>query len=202
MEFFSDALEPIDFTHPYILGIGRLIWKKGFDILIDSFALLKKEFSQAHLLLVGDGTERKKLEERVSKLNLQDSVTFTGQVHPNQVPELINKANIVVIPSRTPDPLPTVALEAGFLSRPVVAANMGGLKEIIVDGKTGFLIDSEDPQKYLDAILYLYNHPQQAMQIGQNARARINKTFNWDQYITNYDNLYQQLVNEDLQHNE
>jgi glycosyltransferase involved in cell wall biosynthesis len=186
-------LEPLDFSYPCIAGIGRLIQKKGFDILIDAFALLHPQIPQARLILVGDGTERKDLEQQVSSLNLQDVVKFTGQVHPQQVPELINLANVVVIPSRTDDSLPTVALEAGLLGRPVVAARKGGLEEIIVDGETGLLIETDDPQNYKDAILEIYTHPQKAISMGRSAHFRMKDIFGWNRYIDTYDYLYRNV---------
>ncbi|MCJ7626507.1 MAG: glycosyltransferase family 4 protein [Anaerolineaceae bacterium] len=190
---------PLEFTYPLILGIGRFIREKGFDILVDAFKLLIEKYPQAQLTLVGDGTERKNLEEQVSKLNLQDDVTFTGQVHPQQVPELINQANIVVIPSRLHDSLPTVALEAGLLGRPIVAINKGGLGEIIVNGQTGLLIDGENPQILAATISDLYNQPSKAAKMGQAARLRMQDVFNWDRYLDNYDALYKLTVLENKQ---
>ncbi|NOY98885.1 MAG: glycosyltransferase family 4 protein [Chloroflexi bacterium] len=196
MDYAGISPEPLDFSQPCVLGVGRLIRRKGFDILINAFALLRDRFPQAHLLLVGDGTERKILEQQVLDLDLQDSVRFAGQVHPQQVPNLINKADVVVVPSRFPDPLPTVALEAGLLGRPVVAARMGGLGEIIVDGKTGFLVDPESPRNFFEAISYLCSHPQEAMKMGRAARSRIKNVFGWDRYIDSYDTLYHRVANE------
>lgn len=195
IEYSNASPVPLEFSTPRILGIGRLIQRKGFDILIDAFAMLQNKFPGARMTLVGDGTKREIFEKQVLDLDLQDSVTFTGQIHPDQIPDLINKANVVVIPSRFPDPFPTVALEAGLLGRPVVAARMGGLKEIIVDGKTGLLADTENPQNFFEAISYLITKPEEAIKMGQAAHMRMKNVISWDRYIDSYDNLYHRLVN-------
>lgn len=196
MKFSNVSPPPLDFFEPCIVGIGRLIQRKGFDILIDAFALVRNQYPRARLILVGDGTERLSFERRVSDLGLQDSVKFIGQVHPQQVPEYIRQATVVVIPSRFPDPFPTVALEAGLLARPVVAAKMGGLIEMIVDGETGLLVAAESPQGISDAISHLLTHPQEAMEMGQAAQMRMETVFSWDRYINSYDSLYHRLGNQ------
>ena len=196
MEFQDIQPAPLDFLNPCILGLGRLIHRKGFDILIDAFASVREQFPGARLVLVGDGTERVAFEKRVSGLGLQDSVSFTGQVHPHQVPELIQQATVVVVPSRFPDPFPTVTLEAGLLARPVVAAKMGGLEEMIVHGKTGLLVPPDSPQSIYDAISHLLTHPQEATIMGQAAQIRMKTAFSWDRYIRSYDELYHRLGNQ------
>ncbi len=194
MKYSNVSPTTLKFSPPHILGIGRLVKEKGFDILIDAFALLREKFPEARLTLAGDGTKREALEKQVLNRKLHDSVGFTGQIHPRQISELINRGDVVVIPSRFKDPLPTVALEAGLLGRPVVGAKLGGLKEMIIEGKTGLLVDSENPQSYFEAIAHLITRPERAQSMGQSARSRIKNVFGWARYIDSYDDLYQQVV--------
>ncbi len=194
IEYPNHSLMPLHIQRQYIIGIGRLINKKGFDILIDAFSLILEKFPHARLIIVGDGTERAFLEDQVKHLKIENAVRFLGKVHPQEIPELINKANIVVVPSRSPDPLPTVALEAGFLGRPVVASAMGGLKEIILDGETEFLIEGDDPHSFANAIQHLLSFPQNALRFGEAARLRMREVFGWDRYIDAYDQLYRQIT--------
>jgi glycosyltransferase involved in cell wall biosynthesis len=186
---------PLALSPPRILGFGRLVKMKGFDILVDAYARLRRRIPGARLTLVGDGTERTSLEKQVRDLGLQDCVTFTGQLGPDQVYEQINQSGLVVIPSRTPDPFPTVGLEAGILGRPVVAAANGGLPEMILDGKTGLLVEPENPEKFYEAMFSLIDEPQKAQRLGDEARSRIKNVFGWDRYIDSYDSLYHSLVN-------
>lgn len=194
MEFHNVSRMPLEFTIPRILGMGRFIRRKGFDVLLNAFSLLLAEYPQAHLTLVGDGTKRESLKQQVLDLDMQDSVEFTGQVQYQQVPELINKANVVVIPSRFSDPFPTVALEAGLMGRPVVATKMGGLMEMVVNGETGLLVEPNDPQSLFEAILSLFNHPREAVKMGQAGRSRVQNHYSWERYLNSYDNLYRRMV--------
>ncbi len=197
IDFPDSVPSPLDFSRTHILGLGRMIRAKGFDILIDAFALLHKKFPNAHLTLAGDGIDRAALEAQTKKLGLKDTVEFTGQISPQQVSALINRASIVVIPSRFSDPLPTVALEAGFFGRPVVAASKGGLKEIIIHEETGVLVEPEKAQALFNAICALLTNPQKAIAMGKAAASRIRSVFGWERYIDAYDNLYCRLGNQD-----
>jgi glycosyltransferase involved in cell wall biosynthesis len=87
-----------------------------------------------------------------------------------------------------------VALEAAMMGRPVIAARVGGLPEVVLDGLTGILVDKENSRATADAILSLLRHPETALRMGREARTRARQIFGWDRFVNAYDELYQNLT--------
>ncbi len=132
----------------HIIHVGGFTFEKNHFELIDIFNDLKKYDSNIHLHLVGDGALKRRIEEKVEVLNLTDNVTFYGFM--NKPMELIKSADVLVLPSLI-EGLPGVILEAMLVKTPVVAYNVGGIKEIL-NSETGFLIESGKKQEFIDAI--------------------------------------------------
>jgi glycogen(starch) synthase len=189
------APRPLDFDQPCILCLGRAVRDKGFDLALAAFADVRKRFPKSRLIIAGDGLARAALERQTLALELADAVEFLGWVEPEAVPALINRATIVVVPSRCQDSFPLVALQAAQMAKPVVAARVGGLPEAVVDRATGVLVDKEDPHQLADAINSLLQHAETAREYGTSGRARAQRLFSLTRYIDAYDSLYQQLVN-------
>lgn len=188
--------EPLPFEAPRILCLGRLVDDKGFDLAITTFASLINRFSQARLIIAGDGPERPNLERQAAALGLGDVVEFTGFIDPQKVPELLNTATVCVMPSRWSEPLGLVALEAAQMARPVVGTRVGGLSEAVVHQQTGLLVEKEDSLALVEAIAFLLNNPDQARKMGQAAHSRVVNDFSLENFVNSYDALYQKLVQE------
>jgi glycogen(starch) synthase len=120
-------------------------------------------------------------------------VDFIGWIAPDRISELINNATVVVMPSRS-EALPSVALEAGMMARPIVASRVGGIPEIVIDHETGLLIDPEDVESLANAIGFLLRQPATAREFGHAARRRIQTFFSFDRYVDAYEALYKQLA--------
>ena len=133
-----------------------------------------------------------KLEELAVELGLGQAVHFIGWVAPERVPELMNQATIVVMPSRS-EGLPQVSIQAAQMARPVVAAHVGGLPEVVLDGETGLLVQTEDSDALAFGIAQLLEHPEDAVRMGAAARCRAQKVFDWKSYLDAYDALYQRI---------
>ena len=97
------------------------------------------------------------------------------------------------MPSRR-EGLPLVSIQAAQMARPVVAARVGGLPEVVVDGETGLLIDPEDSAALAQAIAFLLDHPDRATQMGQAARQRAELFFGWTRYLDSVEELYYRLA--------
>jgi glycosyltransferase involved in cell wall biosynthesis len=173
--------------------LGRLQTQKGFDLVLSALPAIIDRVPDLRLTIAGDGPERAGLERRASELKLAGVVDFTGWVSPDKVPELINSATIVLVPSRS-EAFGLVALEAGWMARPVIAASVGGLPEVVAHGKSGLLVKPENSQGLADAILFLLTHPQQASQFGLEGRRRARELFSWETCVAEYDSLYQKLA--------
>jgi glycogen(starch) synthase len=185
---------PLPFDPPLLLCLGRVVEDKGFDVALKAFALLVDGFPRTRLLIAGDGPARPALARQAADLGLADVVEFTGWVVPEKVPELMNRATVVVIPSRWREAFSLVALQAAQMQRPVVATRVGGLPEVVVHQQTGLLVEKEDARALAKALAYLLAQPRVAMEMGQAGRYRAQEVFSWDRHINTYDTLYKTVI--------
>ena len=178
-----------------VAGIGRLLRVKGFEYLVAAHAHALEEFPQLRLVLVGDGDERGRLEERVRALEIADSVRFAGTAARDEIPAYLSAADIVVVPSVRyegyVDGLPNVALEAMAAGRPLVATDVGGLPELVRQGITGVLVAEKDPSALADGILELARDPDLRERLGAEARREICEERSWESVGRRYVELYE-----------
>ncbi len=132
-ELFSFAEGPPPGPPFELAAVGNLSPVKGFDILLEAMKILGNGY---RLTLVGDGQERTRLETIAAEAQLQ--VNFTGALAPDKLPEILKRAHLFCLPSRS-ESFGIAALEALGCGTPVVASRVGGLPEIIIQGKNGFL---------------------------------------------------------------
>ena len=185
--------EPLPNKAPRILCLGRLAPQKGFDLALTAFASISKRFPHIRLVIAGDGPGRKSLEQQAARLGLVSAIDFLGWVTPDRVPALINTASMVVMPSRW-EGLPSVALQAASMARPLVATRVGGLPEIVEHQRTGLLVEPEDPGSLAKAMTFLLEHPETAGKLGAAGRSRVREVFSWGSCVDAYDALYRQLA--------
>ncbi|HEX9726193.1 MAG TPA: glycosyltransferase family 4 protein [Vicinamibacteria bacterium] len=114
----------------YLLAYGRLTRKKGFDLLLEAFARVSREFPGIDLILAGEGEERAALQSLADRLAISKRTIFLGRATPAQAVELLHGSDFVVVPSRR-EPFGIVALEALAAGKPVLATLVGGLPEIL-----------------------------------------------------------------------
>jgi len=182
---------PRPWREPRVLGYGRLVPEKGFDLLVRAFALVVARYPRARLVLAGEGGVRGDLERLAAELGVAAAVDFVGPVSPAAVPALLDAASLVVVPSRWAEPFGLVALEAALMARPVVAARTGGLPEVVEDGVTGVLVEREDVAGLADAIARLLADPAGADGMGVAGRERARVRFGWDRRVGEYEQLYE-----------
>jgi colanic acid/amylovoran biosynthesis glycosyltransferase len=140
-----------------LLALGRLVPKKGYDILLAACRRLDQEGFAFHLTLAGDGPERHKLRQLIDQYRLQAKVTLPGFVPHREVPRLLKSADLFLMPSLiTPsgdrDGIPNVVLEALSQEVPVVATAVSGLPEVIRPPETGWLAPPADPEALARAV--------------------------------------------------
>jgi glycosyltransferase involved in cell wall biosynthesis len=148
---------------PIILAAGYLSPKKGFGDLITACGFLRDWKLQFKCVLIGDGSERKKLMKFRKQLGLENEVEMIGDVSIDILRSWYHKATIFVMPSLIPsdgstDGLPTVVIEALACGTPVIGTNTAGIPEIIVDGQTGLLVPASNPNLLADRIRLLLSH--------------------------------------------
>jgi len=175
-----------------VLFAGRLEPLKGPDTLLEAFAaLLQREDVQnpVQLIFVGDVSsdgaqvdQRGVLEARVRQLGLSDRVCFLGAQPQDRLALLYCLADVVVVPSHT-ESFGLVALEAQACGTPVVAASVGGLRDVVAHGRTGYLVESHNPADYAEAIARVISDPSAAGVPMRQAAWRRAQSFTWERTV-------------------
>ena len=184
---------PLPFERPSILCLANLFHHKGFDLVLQAGKSLLRDRPELNIVIAGGGAADHSLRRLAAELGIADRVEFTGRVSRHAVPSLINRATIVVVPSRR-EPFGLVALEASLMARPVVAADTGGLVEIVDHGKTGLVVPPDDARALEIAIADLLGNPDKAAAMGSAGRRRALADFSLERHIAAYDSLYRRLA--------
>lgn len=186
--------EPLPYAPPVILCLGRVIREKGFDLALQALARLRPEFPAVRLVVAGDGVERPALEELAARLGLADAVSFLGWVPPEEVPALINRCTIMLVPSRWQEPFGLVVVEAARLSRPIVASAVGGMRASIEHGVTGLLFENENVEALANALRTLLATPDHARALGEKAREDTARRFGFARYFDVHCEMYREAI--------
>ncbi len=129
---------------PTVAYAGRLVHKKGVDVLLRAFAANAASVPESRLLIVGDGPQRSELERLVAELEIEHQVVLSGYLKRHELERALGSAWVQAIPSRYEEPFPNVAIEAMMRGTAVVATALGGSTEIVRDGHTGYLVAPND----------------------------------------------------------
>lgn len=148
---------------------------KGIINAVDAWPHVAARFPGVKLLLVGSGTEEQSLRSRVDELGLTGSVVFAGM--RSDIPQILRASEIVLLPSIYGENLPTVLMEAAGCGRPVVASDVGGISDIVADGKTGLLVPPGDPAAIATALTTLLGDPGRGSALGAAGRQRMERLF-------------------------
>ncbi|HEX6723920.1 MAG TPA: glycosyltransferase [Gaiella sp.] len=154
---------------PRLAIVGRLIPIKGHDALLRAVARAREQLPGLTLEIAGDGELEPELRATTARLGLDETVTFLGRVAP--AGPVLERAEVVVVPSFG-EGFGMVALEAMERGRPVIASDVGGLPEIVDDGRTGTLVPPGDVEALAAAIAELAGDPARAAEMGAAGRAR------------------------------
>jgi len=167
-----------------IIGIvARLSKEKDIFTLIKAFRLVNKKIIKSKLLIVGDGPLRKKLEEFAGNKNIE----FLGM--RKDIPQLMKVFDVFVLSSLSEGNSQTIR-EAMASSRPVVATNVGGNPELVIDGINGLLVPKKNPEELAKVLIKLLNDKKLREKIGKNGRERVEKYFTIEQQVEKYKKLY------------
>lgn len=160
--------------HFIILIPRRLVKKTGVEYAIRAAEKVCKHYKKCLFVIAGTGPEEKSLQNLVKTINLIGHVVFLGGVEPREMYKLYNAADMVLIPSISVNGIEEAtslsALESMSCGRPVIASNIGGLKEIIKDNETGILVPEKNPDKLAESIINLLSNPKLSYHLGLKAR--------------------------------
>lgn len=158
-----------------VICVARLNEWKGQEILIEAIAQLRADGRNVRATLVGDVFadavhHRQRLLDQVERLALNDSIVFAGE--RRDALALVATADVLVLPSRRPEPFGMALVEGMALGRPVIATDAGGPREIVTNGSDGLLVQPGDPRELADALAGLIDDPAAARAMGEAARRR------------------------------
>lgn len=168
-----------------IVAVGRLVEKKGFDVLIEACALLKAHGVPFECKIVGEGPQGEQLHAMIDRLALGEHVRLLGALPRHQVIAAFREAAVSVMPcviaeDGDRDGLPTVLIEAMALGTPCVGTDVTGIPEIVRDGETGLCVRPRDPEALADALERLLGNPALRTQLAERGRALIEAEFDVD----------------------
>lgn len=179
-----ENVTPFKHTKPYVLAMGRHVTQKGFDMLIDAWAVVGD--GRRILLIAGDGPERSALEAQAASV---PGVYFIGRVNREMAASLYAGCDAFVLPSRH-EPFGIVLLEAMASGKPVVATRVGGVPEVVVDNETGVLVE---PNAFAiaDGLRRILANDDTRQQMGERGTQRA-KLFNWKRITGEYIRIYEE----------
>lgn len=184
------------------IGTVRTLTEKyGVEYLVRAIAKIYPDRTNIRLSIVGDGPLRKMLEELTRELGIDHITTFHGYVNQNtdfpRYKKLLDEMDIFsilsVIDSET---FGVASVEASACGLPVVAANVGGLPEVVIDGKTGILVPPRDVEKTAEALLRLIDHPEERDRMGKDGRAYVLERYDWERNVLQMTDVYESLIHD------
>lgn len=186
LEHLSPGGEPI------VMHASNFRAIKNVDLVVKVFARVTREVP-ARLVMVGDGPERVPAERWVKKLGLEQQVLFLGS--QEHIEDLFPCADVFLLPSDS-ESFGLVALEAMSSGVPVIATAVGGPREFIEEGRTGFLARPHDLARMSRLVVKLLRHPALAREVARNARAQVVRKYHVDKVVRRYEELYRGVLAE------
>jgi glycosyltransferase involved in cell wall biosynthesis len=175
----------------FIAAVGRLVWQKGFEHLVQAMPKLLKQFPQTKVLLVGEGPLKDDLKALARKLKIEKQIIFAN--FRKDVKEILSAIDILVIPSLL-EGFPMITLEGMAMAKPIIATTIEGIKEQIVDGESGILIPSRDSKSIAEAIIRLGKDIDFAQQLGLEARRKVEEHFTMEKMVAETERVYLSLL--------
>ncbi|MCL1978342.1 MAG: glycosyltransferase family 4 protein [Candidatus Bathyarchaeota archaeon] len=173
-----------------ILTVRRIVYKNGVDTLIDAANIAVKKKQKLVFIVVGKGPDMVSIQNQIEQLGLEKNIKLTGFVADQDLHLYYNMADLFVLPSKSGEGLPLVALEAMACGLPVIATNVGGINEIMVKG-FGKLVPANNPEALAKAIVEFAD-----INNGNNGelRAIVEEQYSWDKNVARLIEIYEELI--------
>lgn len=178
-------------NQPVAISVARLSPEKDFATLLRATSLVVRDVPDFRLRIVGNGREADSLKELARELSLENNVEFLGERH--DIPALLGEAAFFVSSSKS-EGISLTLLEAMAVGLPIVATDVGGNPEVVVDGKTGKLVPPCDPEQLAAAMKAMLADSASWPVMGELARQRVEQHFNVKHMLQQYESLYGELL--------
>jgi len=180
-----------------ILTVGRLVERKGHDMVIKAMPYIIAKFPNALYFIAGDGPQRKKLERLTNDLKVSKYIRFLGKVSDRELLKLYNMCSLFIMPSREiknqgqVEGFGIVYLEANACSKPVIASCSGGIEDCVIDGYNGIIINPLDLEDIKNVTIKLLEDKELREKLGAQGRQRVLDEFNWSNFVNSvFDIVY------------
>ena len=183
-----------------VLFVGRIektsTWK-GIEYLLRAIRIVKEKYPDVVLDIIGPGDAIEMYKTRAKELGIEKQVKFSGGLTGKPLIKRYQEAAMLVLPSTTnAESFGMVLLEANACGTPVIGSNIGGISQVIEDGKTGLLVDPRNEKKLAAAISSLLAAPVKALTMGKAGRAKAEKEYQWTRQVELYNTLFEKICNE------
>lgn len=176
-----------------ILFVGRLVYGKGVLDIIPAARYVCKKFSNCIFSIVGKGHLENRLRKEIINNKLEKNIFLLGSIPHFKLPKLINNSSIFILPSYS-EGLPLSIIEAMACEKPVIGTNIGGIRELIEDGKNGLLVPIKNSKSLADAIIKILENPKLAKQMGENGRKLVEQKYTWEKVAKDVEKVYRSVL--------
>jgi glycosyltransferase involved in cell wall biosynthesis len=190
------------FEKKHFLAVGRFVDKKAPYLTLDAFRKTLLEHPDAHLIMVGDGPLLEVCKNLVESWDMERSVHFKGALEQKEIIKYFSKCiafiqHSIVASSGDSEGTPVAILEAGAAGLPVISTRHAGIKDVVLDGETGYLVDELDTDTMSARMIKLASNPKLAAELGRAARDRIYNNYNLNSHISKINQIVENSVNPD-----
>ena len=173
ISYFTDLTEVSehsDIRYPQITFAGRLSNTKGVQYLINAFLIIRKNIPDAKLNIIGRGHSEKNFYSQVDKHEFKNSIKFLGWANKSMMHTYLTKSSVLAFPSIYPEAFGIVGIEAMMRSLPVVAFDVGGVKDWLKDNESGLLVKAKDTKGFANAVIKILKDDKLRKQMGKRGR--------------------------------
>lgn len=190
VDVISFSIDKENYNSKVILGtVGKLTEQKGYDILLKAYKEVADHFSDLKLEIIGTGYLESDLKNLSKKLGITNSVRFLGSMPNESVVERMNNWSVFILTSRW-EGFGIVLIEAMALEKPVVATKVDAIPEVVEDGVTGYLCESENHHEIAQAIITLLKDKEKAREMGKLGRKRVERYFTIEKMVNDLERIY------------
>ncbi len=185
-----------------VFALGRIVLKKGFDVLVQALPQLQEIAQDVTVIIGGDGSDLPRLKTLAEKHNVSNVIRFPGTINRADVPAYFHLCDLFVLPAvfdpkGNVDGCPIVILEAMACGKPVVSSDISGIPIVVKDGETGLLVGEKNVDALANAIISMLENPVKREQFGRAGQQRIQQQLTWTKTIEQFIRIYQQQFNKD-----
>ena len=180
-----------------ILFVGRLYWYKGLDILIHAFARISARLPEARLRIAGRGPFERELRHLIAEMRLDEKVDLVGYVPDSNLPGLYARSDLLVLPSYTRrEAFGNVLIESLAAGKPIIAANIPGVEEVVRESGGGLLVRPRDPEDLTDKMMRLLTDRSLSERLGSKGRRWIESNLNIRRIVDQLESTYTEALSQ------